>query len=250
MAISYEQLSINIDFGTEYLTQNVAYFLGGIIASNEYAIKNGKKYWISPTRYNYGYASPSEIESHFEHVKTIGKDLHCNTYMSETIRISHLDSGKFRLPGFGTFFLATDTEPLETQLPQIEIALNNSSPEVKRCFWVGVFDGRGSVDIDKKTHNLRQIALDCPSEEIGDFLSKQIKHIGLRYNYNTSRDRVEGGNPRKDQFRVPDVELFMKKVGLITDKRTKIIYDAEKAINSSRKIIDNSSILDGLKTIE
>lgn len=39
MPVNYIPLNVGIDFGSDYLTNEVAYFLGGILAADESAIK-------------------------------------------------------------------------------------------------------------------------------------------------------------------------------------------------------------------
>lgn len=52
MPVDYIPLNIGIDFGSDYLTNEVAYFLGGILAANEHTINNGQTFWIAPFRSN------------------------------------------------------------------------------------------------------------------------------------------------------------------------------------------------------
>lgn len=44
MPVDYIPLNIGIDFGSDYLTNEVAYFLGGILAANEHTINNGQTF--------------------------------------------------------------------------------------------------------------------------------------------------------------------------------------------------------------
>ena len=43
-----------------------------------------------------------------------------------------------------------------------------------------------------------------------------MTHFGIDINYNTARERLEGGNPRKPQLRVKDVEWYMANMGYIS----------------------------------
>lgn len=54
---------------THYLTEPMAYFLGGIYASEEQVISSDGKYKIAPVRYNYNAATNLEIAQHYELVK-------------------------------------------------------------------------------------------------------------------------------------------------------------------------------------
>lgn len=247
--MGYEKLNIDIDMGSKYLINESAYFLGGIFAANESVISKGQKYWISPVRYNHGKITTSELEVHFQHVKAMANKLSNNTLMVSTIRRNGLDSGKFkRLLGFGTFFKTNEDTDLEDMIPEVKKALLNSSNEVKRCFIAGMFDGRGSIDINRKKGNIRYFVLDCENETVGRFLCEIVEDYGLSYNYNQARERLEGGTPRKDQLRIPGSENFIMKIGLISDKKFSIvasIYDS----NTYKTKIEND-VLDGLKLIE
>jgi len=107
MPVDYIPLNIGIDFGSDYLTNEVAYFLGGILAANEHTINNGQTFWIAPFRSNPGYATVTQIEMHYNHVQNINRNLHGYVYMRDTIKSAGLDSGKFfRMQGFGAFLVA------------------------------------------------------------------------------------------------------------------------------------------------
>ena len=86
----------------------------------------------------------------------------------------------------------------------------------KTPFIIGVIDGRGTPDVSVPNGILRYLSLDCPNNDIGDFLSEVMTHFGIDINYNTARDRLEGGNPRKPQLRVKDVEWYMANMGYIS----------------------------------
>lgn len=197
-----------IQFGTRYLTKEAAFFLGGIFSSAEYVKAGTDLYWIAPVRYNYGYATDLEIEEHFEDIKVMSSAMGAQTIMADNVRGTFLDSGKFRLPGFGTFFKGNNLPDLHSAIPDLRNALDLSPWDVKRAFIAGVFDGRGSIDINKKNHTIRYIVLDCPTDEIGSFLYDFMKNNGFPCNYNTARDRLEGGEPRKPQLRIKNDEDY------------------------------------------
>ena len=135
---------------TEYLTEQMAYFLGGIYASEEEVISSQGKYKIAPVRYNYNAASELEITQHYELVSAIALAVNGQTLMADNIRGTVLDSGKNRMPGFSTFFKTTTLDELVDLIPDLRDALINSPWSVQRAFLVGVFDGRSSADINKK----------------------------------------------------------------------------------------------------
>lgn len=90
MPVDYIPLNIGIDFGSDYLTNEVAYFLGGILAANEHTINNGQTFWIAPFRSNPGYATVTQIEMHYNHVQNINRNLHGYVYMRDTIKSAAL----------------------------------------------------------------------------------------------------------------------------------------------------------------
>lgn len=238
-----------IQFGTRYLTKEAAFFLGGIFSSAEYVKAGTDLYWIAPVRYNYGYATDLEIEEHFEDIKVMSSAMGAQTIMADNVRGTFLDSGKFRLPGFGTFFKGNNLPDLHSAIPDLRNALDLSPWDVKRAFIAGVFDGRGSIDINEKNHTIRYIVLDCPTDEIGSFLYDFMKNNGFPCNYNTARDRLEGGEPRKPQLRIKNDEDYMKQIGFISPKRFSLISNAYTYTHHEVITINADEILPGLKCV-
>ena len=247
--MNYVLYNSGLEMGTEYLTKEVAYFLGNIYSSGEFAMAGSNRFWVAPTRYNYGYATDVEIAEHFDLVKQLASGMGAKTLTSDNIKATFPECKKFRLPGFGTFFKSTNLMDLNASIPALEMALSESPWDVKRAFMVGVFDGRGSIDINKTNHNIRYIVLDCPTEEIGSFLYDLFESNGFSCNYNTSRDRKEGGEPRKSQLRIKDSEAFMARIGLISPKRFTIIRDAYQHTHSYVQTQENFDVLPGLKSV-
>ncbi len=246
---AYVSFDSGLDMNSRYLTEKVAYFLGGIFASEEQVTANGNRYKINPVRYNYRAATALEIAQHYELVRDIAVQVNGQTVMAENIRGTELDSGKNRMPGFSTFFKATSLGELVELIPSLRTALQNSPWKVQRAFLVGVFDGRSSADIDKKTHKIRMLSLDCISDEIGAFLSEVVEMCGIQYNYNTHRDRKEGGRPRNPQLRIKDVDYYVNNIGLISPRRINLMKSAYEYNYETVIVNDNSVVLKGLKTI-
>ncbi len=246
---SYIILDTGLKMNTKYLTENVAYFLGGIYASEEKVSVSNEHYRIAPVRYNYSAATELEIAEHFELVKKIASPVNGTTVMANNIRNTSWDSGKNRMPGFSTFFKVATLDELVDLIPSLKEALLSSSWDVKRAFLVGIFDGRSSADIDKKTYNVRMLSLDCITDEVGSFLSEIISSCGIAYNYNTHRDRLEGGRPRNPQLRIRDVGYFMSHIGLISPRRVNLMRTAYSHNFANVQVANNSDVLLGLKTI-
>lgn len=238
-----------IKTNTKYLTPELAYFLGGIYAANESVIANGKRYWAAPVRHNSQYATATQIAEHFDYVKEISEKVGGYTVMKDNIKGTSLDSGKNRLPGFSTFFESTGLTDLCAEIPNLKNELLNSDQEVKTAFILGVIDGRGTPDINKKSGGIRYIVLDCPNNDIGDFLNDIFQKSRLDCNYNTARDRKEGGNPRKPQLRIRNIEYYMRNFGYISPCKYGKIKGQYQLVYGSAKEIDRSSLLSGLKCL-
>ena len=245
----YLPFDSGLKISSKYLTEELAYFLGGMYAAEEQVSSSGKNYKIFPVRYNYGAATEIEITEHYELVKSMSKRMMAYTAMAENIRKTELDSGKNRMPGFSTFFETTKQESLMEMAERLQPVLEASPWNVRRSFLVGVFDGRSSADINKQNHNVRMLSLDCITDEVGAFLSEILEMSNLRYNYNTHRDRLEGGKPRNPQLRIKDVDDFIGRVGLISPRRINLLKRAYEYNYSSVEIQNEDNILVGLKTI-
>lgn len=245
----YVAFDSGLNMNTRYLTEQVAYFLGGIYASEEQVIASGIRYKVDPVRYNYNAATEMEIAQHYELVRDIAVQVNGQTVMVENIRGTALDSGKNRMPGFATFFRSTTLIDLVDLIPSLKTALYDSPWSVKRAFLVGAFDGRSSADINKKNYSIRYLSLDCITDAAASFLSETVEMCGFDYNYNTSRERKEGGRPRNPQLRIKDVDTFMDKIGLISPRRVNLLKNAYEHTHNAVLIRDNSDVLPGLKTI-
>lgn len=244
---SYQIYSAGINTGTNYLTAEVAYFLGGIFAADEKVNSNGKLYWAAPVRYNPQYSSELETAEHFDYVTRIGSKVNGYTVMKDNIKGTSLDSGKNRLPGFSTFFESTGLNDLIVAIPSLKTALMASPDDVKKAFILGVMDGRGTPDVNVPNGIIRYLSLDCPNNDIGDFLNEVFTDSGLVCNYNTARDRLEGGNPRKAQLRIKNVETYMQRFGYISPAKfgkMKAVYRAKYGVANE---ISGDSFLPGLK---
>lgn len=236
--------------GTRYLTEEVAYFLGGIYAADERVISFGKTFWAAPVRYNSTFSTDLETAEHFYNVCIISSKVDGYTVMKENIKGTPLDCGKNRLPGFSTFFESTGLTNLLSEIPELKLALFSSSYEVQKAFIIGVIDGRGTPDVSAEKQVIRYLSLDCPNNDIGSFLSDAMRNCGLDINYNTARDRLEGGNPRKPQLRVKNVEYYMEHFGYISPakvRKLKQVYDSKFGHST---IVDGSSFLAGLQYLK
>lgn len=234
---------------TQYLTEEAAYFLGGIYAADEHIGKNNK-YWAAPVRYNPQYSSDVETAKHYDFVSFLSAKVNGYTEMRENIKGTPLDSGKNRLPGFSTFFKETTLSDLNAEIPNLKNALQSSQRPVQRAFILGVFDGRGTPDVSATKGIIRYLSLDCPTNEIGSFLADVLTNFGLSINYNTARDRLEGGNPRKPQLRIKDVEKYMEEVGYISPAKLRHLEQVYKQIYTNVTVTQDYSFLNGVNLMK
>ena len=80
-----------------------------------------------------------------------------------------------------------------------------------------------------------------------DMFKDVLGRLSVKFNVNEPRERLEGGAPRKVQLRVKDVEDFMGRFGLISDKKVEKIRN----VLSSEKfeIIEQNEVLPGVKIL-
>ncbi|MDE7055007.1 MAG: hypothetical protein K2O84_09390 [Oscillospiraceae bacterium] len=247
---AYQVYNAGINTGTQYLTVEAAYFLGGIYAANEKVASNGKLYWASPVRYNPKYSTQAETAEHFDFVRQISDKVNGYTVMRDNIIGTPLDSGKNRLPGFSTFFESTGLTDLLEGIPGLKDALLLSTWEVQKAFIIGAMDGRGTPDVSAAKQVFRYLSLDCPNNDIGSFLSEVMTNYGLFVNYNTARDRVEGGKPRRPQLRVKDVECYMANIGYISPAKVRKLSEVYMAKYDRASVINDDAFLPGLKYLK
>lgn len=244
---SYVIYDPGIKTGSKYLTIETSYFLGGIYAADEHVVSNGKTYWAAPVRYNPTYSTTLQTAEHYDYISSMAARLMAYTVMRDNIVGTSLDSGKNRLPGFSTLIESTGLTDLIVEIPKLKTALLSSPDDVKKSFILGVIDGRGTPDVNVSKGIIRYLSLDCPNNEIGAFLDEIFDDYGLECNYNTARDRLEGGRPRKPQLRVKDVERYMRYIGYISPAKYKRLSDTYDSKYGSHTEVDGSSFLPGLK---
>lgn len=243
----FETINVPISLGSNELNPINAYFLGAILSADEPQIDNGKKIWLAPYRHNYGgTANDSNIGVHIKFIKSLIKRCNGKILLKKTL------TDKRWFPSNKQGFAVAFESPIETSIDDIIAPLETLIPtvdlEIARCFLVGAFDGRSSVDHDKKNNKVRYLTLDCTNERVAALLNTALDRLGLgANNYNTSRDRLEGGLPRKNQFRIPadDAKIFIQKVGMICPSR----FDQLKGIYSSLHETQEYALLNGLKTL-
>ncbi len=238
-------LDIEIDLGTKYLTNISAYFLGGIFAADEFAQKDGVRYVVSPTRYNKSSIDNKDFENHYQAVTKLAKVINKTTLLSPLIIANKLNTGKFnnRMFGFGTYFECANDLRLENEAAKVMTALEKSSSIVRRCFLVGMFDGRGYYD-----KHAGYIGFDCANEKLSKFLCDVINLYGLKCNYNPLRARKNKESKSRDpQIRINKIENFQENIGFISRQKINKYYDLyDKYLYV---IAEENFVLEGLKII-
>lgn len=243
---TFEMHSLPIDLGTPYLTNESAYFLGGIIAADENITINGIRYWISPVRYNKEYVTKSELQSHYRSVNSIANVLNNQSFLvkgkffNDTIEVPKFNN---RHHGFVTLFPETKEVTVEELATITKKVLKKSSEEVVRCFIAGIFDGRGAIDFNTADKSIRFISLDCENISVVKIFRSILSDFVT--NYNTSRERLEGGNPRDNQFRIKNIKYYYRTIGFVSDVKIKKYLEGNEGVSINQE----DTVLIGLKTI-
>lgn len=224
-----------------------AYFLGAILSTNEPKFENGKVVWLALYRHNYtGYANAINIAEHINYIKTLIRRANGKILLKDTLVQKHwFPSNK---QGFAVAFESPLHTTIDDIISVVSSAIDNADDSIVRCFIVGAFDGRSSIDHNKKENKIRYLSLDCNNSSVANLLNKALMRLGFsENNYNTSRDRVEGGLPRKNQFRISadDALLFIRRIGMICPSR----FEQYKDIFANLYEYHDYKLLNGLKIL-
>jgi len=250
----YQPINIPIDLGKNELSPECAYFLGAIFSADESFIYEGKRYWLAPVRHNYGQDINKEIFEHMQLLQQIiGRangmiltrdEIKARNWFSSAV-ISRAFATK---QGFAAIFESEESTTIDFFLDDVRSAMDKSPQDVIQAFIVGAFDGRSAVDPDKAKNQIRYLALDCENLAAADYLRTLLEKLEIDFNYNTSRDRLEGGLPRKAQLRVKgsNMSIFMEKVGLVSPLKFALIHSM---LDQNLFIHNNNRTLWGLKTL-
>lgn len=243
----YLKINLPISFSNDEFNPINAYFLGAILSANEPQNDNGKVVWLAPYRHNFvGYANDINIQEHIDFIKTLIKRANGKILSRSTLVYKHwFPSNK---QGFAVAFESPLGTTIDDIISGVDRIIDIADESVVRCFVVGAFDGRSSIDHNKKENKIRYLSLDCNSSNVANLLNKALMRLGFsENNYNTSRDRVEGGLPRKNQFRISseDALQFIRKIGMICSSR----FEQFKDIFTHLYECHEYSLLNGLKTL-
>lgn len=244
---SYTSINAPVSLGSNELNPINAYFLGAILSANEPQVDNGKIIWLAPYRHNYGgLANDVTIGVHVQFIKSLIKRCNGKILLKKTLTDKNwFPSNK---QGFAVAFESPSGTLINDIIAPLETVIDTVDAEIARCFVVGAFDGRSSVDHDRQNNRVRYLTLDCTDERVAALLNRALARLGCgTNNYNTSRDRLEGGLPRKNQFRIPadDALTFVQRIGMICPSR----FEQLKGIYTSLYEVHEDNLLSGLKTL-
>ena len=205
-----------------------SYFLGAILAGDEsYRLySSGKRVWLAVIKHNSGYCTAEQLDEHMQALSNIASTTKGRVYSK-----SELTSRNWFTPnkqGFAIGFESDSAVTSDSICDYAEECIPKLSSEEKLCIIRGAFDGRSSIDINKSTNDLRYIVLDCGNDRAMDILAKLLREIGVKYNCNYARERLEGGEPRKPQLRIAAASgaTFAQRIGYISPARLAILQTA------------------------
>ncbi len=237
----YTISQLPVSIGAE-LSASTAYFLGGILSSMDFHKDADSEICLSTVRHNSGMASPEELEEHLSSLKKIAIAT-TGVYFSKQKLVEKRWFASNKL-GFGFVFRSDNDVNIPDFLRVSEALLKFADGDILRAFLVGAFDGRASFDIDRKNGKIRYLALDCP-EISAPIIIMVLDRFGIEHNFNTARERINGGLPRKPQLRIPSnqIPLFMQEAGFISPARLRSV---ETSSSIPPHTLVNSSLLTGL----
>ena len=187
-----------------------AFFLGGMLMCSD---EHRRYDFVSLVRHNPGFANPRLLAEHRELIRGLAS--------RAGGEVTDLDNRRFE--GFAVHFRSSyDTD--DTILARAQAAVANGSPAVLKAMLAGAYDGRASYDRRRGTQANTQFVVDCPQTNegaIAELIVDLARRLGIGMNTNYSRERLEGGNPRKTQLRLrsADAERFFTQIGLVSPEK-------------------------------
>lgn len=214
-----------------------AFFLGGMLMCSDEHRRYG---FVSLVRHNPGYANSRLLAEHRNLIRALAS--------MAGGEVTDLDNRRFE--GFAVHFRSSrDTD--DTILARAQAAAANGSPAVLKAMLAGAYDGRASYARRRGTQANTQFVVDCPQTNEGTIAEPIVDlahRLGIGMNTSYSRERLEGGNPRKTQLRLrsADAERFFTQVGLVSPEKLQRAYELYGCKDTVERDPDN---LPGLKVI-
>ena len=249
MKNTLKPINTNLDLGSDFLTPQLAYFLGGISVGEIINIFDNE-YWICLVRHNPGITS-QQLEHHFKKVKYIASYIGKQDYIYMYDYFKDLRSsinGRLLFSagkkGFLSLFKQNRQYNINTFVHDIKQPLINSDNNVLKSFIIGIFDTKGSYD---KT--LKKVVVDVRSIDVADLIMNILDKLNISYNYNPPRAKDRKGVPRFSQIRINYYD-YVSKFGYLSIQRLDCITSHLDLQGEKYVITENKQIpLEGLKLI-
>lgn len=213
------------EFETYKMNNVIAYICGMAFPLFREKDFGNKKYMLASVNHQPHYVNQEEIAGHFQAINRFLRENNLNDKIDVRTNKSPLGNISAK-EGFSILIETTGFTDkqvfgvLENRVREI----SRSTPEIKKYFIRGCFDGRGSVDTNSKL-----LALDINlSEENLHVLESIVASYGLELSNNSRHD----GESRNFQFRIKKNSLheFNDKIGLFSVKRSSDLQNLLKEI--------------------
>lgn len=208
--MSYNFNTLNSTIGDSYLL--------GLMCANEQITDSGKTHWLMPIRHNPNHYTLSELNTHLSSLKQIYNDFELlNHWQLLGYTFPKYNAGKNGIVGLAYNQNISSIDELSDYID--DFFLINTLNSYKRSFLVGIFDGRSSFD--PYTGYLVLDITGLPDALINK-IDNYLLSFGITTNLNDSfsaRKRSNGCLPRQPQLRVKNSEVFLEKIGLISEIR-------------------------------
>ncbi|WP_195953632.1 hypothetical protein [Clostridium saudiense] len=248
------RVNTGIDLGIDYLTTNLAYFLGGICIGDRTVI-NDNEYFLSLLRHNPKQATALQLEEHYNNIKKIAESINKEDFVymhdyfkNENIDLRSSDSNN-KIFGQGKegiitlFNVLNDEYSKEDFINDIRESLLTSDEDIRRAFIIGVFDCKGAYD----RSNL--IAVDYTSDTVGDLICDVLETLDVDFNNNNgaaARARASlTARPRAAQIRL-NYKTYLNRFGYISTY--KLEHSLSK-VNIHQYSITRDNLLTGLNIV-
>lgn len=243
-----------VDLGIDYLTINLAYFLGGICVGDR-TIINDNEYFLSLLRHNPRQATALQLEEHYNNIKKLAESINKENFVymhdyfkNEDIDLRSSDSNN-KIFGQGKegiitlFNVLIDGYNKEDFINDIREPLLNSDEDIKRAFIIGVFDSKGAYD----KSNL--IAVDYNSDIVGNLISDILETLNIDFNNNNgtaARARTSlTARPRAAQIRL-NYKTYLNRFGYISTYK---LQHSLSKLNIDEYSIIGDNLLIGLNVV-
>jgi len=219
-------------------TETEAFFLGGLIMCSD---EHHGHDFVSLVRHNSGIVTTKQLSEHRSAITKLAN--------MAGGRVTDLDTLKFE--GFAVHFSSrTDTET--SLIARANSILMDGKVAERSALLSGIFDGRASFDRRKGVAATTQFVVDCPrncEELVSNLVVKLGRQFGIQITTNFSRDRLNGGTPRKTQLRMKssDAERFFAQIGLVSPakmERAREMYGAKSLREKDAIAIPGLFVLD------